>query len=50
MDLDFADVKPTVLSWLTVGVMAVTFIVLLKWLVTAFPNQLKWIAPVAQAA
>lgn len=30
--------KPTILSWLTVGVMAVTFIVLAKYLVNAYPN------------
>jgi hypothetical protein len=37
MDLDFADVKPSVISWLIVGLMAVTFIVLLKYAVQKFP-------------
>lgn len=31
-----ADVKPTVLSWFTVGIMAVTFIVLMKYLTARY--------------
>ena len=37
MELDFADVKPSVISWLMVGVMAVTFIVFAKFAVN------KWV-------
>lgn len=29
---DFADIKPSAISFLTVGVMAVCFIILFKWL------------------
>ncbi len=31
IDLDMADVKPTVLSWFTVGILAATFIVAAKY-------------------
>lgn len=37
MDLDFADVKPSLVSWLVVGLMAVTFIVVAKFLTTRWP-------------
>lgn len=37
MTLDFADVRPSLVSWLIVGLMAVTFIVLGKWLFTKYP-------------
>lgn len=37
MNLDLADVKPSVVSWLIVGIMAVTFIVLAKYLVNHYP-------------
>lgn len=37
MELDFADVKPSVVSWLIVGLMATTFIVLFKWLIHRYP-------------
>jgi hypothetical protein len=30
--IDFADVKPSVLSWIIVGLLAVTFIIVGKWL------------------
>jgi hypothetical protein len=30
--MDMADVKPSVMSWMIVGIMAVTFIVLMKFL------------------
>jgi len=39
MNLDFADVKPSLLSWVIVGLMAVTFIVVAKWAVN------KWKLP-----
>ncbi len=35
--LDFADVKPSVLSWATVGIMATTFIVLMKFILAKWP-------------
>lgn len=31
IDLDMADVKPTVLSWIIVGLMAASFIVFAKY-------------------
>jgi riboflavin transporter FmnP len=37
MKLDFADVKPSLVSWVIVGLMASTFIVLAKWLVNKYP-------------
>jgi hypothetical protein len=37
MELDFADVRPSVISWVIVGLMAVTFIVFAKFVVN------KWI-------
>lgn len=37
MEFDLADVKPSVLSWFIVGIMAVTFIVFAKFAVN------KWI-------
>lgn len=37
MELDMADVRPTVLSFVTVTLMAVVGIVLLKWLVAKWP-------------
>lgn len=39
-ELDFADVKPSVLSFMTTGIMAVVFIVLLKFLVNEFKNPI----------
>jgi len=32
LDFDFADVKPSVVNWVIVGVMAITFIVFAKYL------------------
>lgn len=37
MSLDMADVKPTLISWVIVGLMAVTFIVFAKWAANRFP-------------
>lgn len=37
MNLDFADVKPSVLSWLIVGLMAVTFIAFWKFVMAKYP-------------
>jgi hypothetical protein len=39
MTFDFADLKPSLLNWLIVGLMAVTFIVFFKWALT------KWKVP-----
>lgn len=36
MKLDFADIKPSVINWLIVGLMAVTFIVAAKWMVSRY--------------
>lgn len=38
-DLDMADVKPSVLSWIVVGLMAVTFIAVMKYAVN------RWYIP-----
>lgn len=37
MSLDFADVKPSFISWVLVGFMAASFIVFLKFLVSKYP-------------
>lgn len=37
MNLDFADVKPSIISWFLVGIMAATFIVALKMIVNKYP-------------
>lgn len=37
MDMDFADVKPSIVNWVLVGLMAITFIVVAKWLTTKYP-------------
>lgn len=37
MDLDMADVKPSIVSWIVVTLLAVTGIALLKWAMTRFP-------------
>lgn len=37
--LDMADVKPSVMSWIIVGLMSVTFIVLMKYVTD------KWYIP-----
>ncbi len=37
MDFEFADVKPSVLSWIVVGLMAVTFIAVAKWATAKWP-------------
>jgi hypothetical protein len=35
-DLEMADVKPSVLSWLVVGIMAITFIAFAKYAFTKY--------------
>jgi len=37
MEIDFAEVKPSVLNWVIVGLMAATFIVFGKWVFTRYP-------------
>jgi hypothetical protein len=37
MNLDMADVRPSLLNWTITGIMAVTFIVLLKYVTTKYP-------------
>lgn len=32
-----ANVKPSVFNWLAIGLMALTFIVFAKWLLTRYP-------------
>jgi hypothetical protein len=36
MELDFAEVKPSLINWLIVTLMAVTGIVLLKWVLNRY--------------
>ena len=48
MDLEFADVKPSILNWLIVTLMALTGIVLLKFLVSRYP--IPGVASVVAAA
>lgn len=45
--MQFANVKPSVISWITVGLMAVTFIVVAKWATTKFP--IPGVTPVVQS-
>lgn len=37
MNIDMADVKPSLLSWALVGIMATTFIALMKYLLAKYP-------------
>ncbi len=37
MNVDFADIKPSVLNWVIVGLMATTFIVFFKWFLSRYP-------------
>lgn len=37
MSLDLADIKPSVVNWMMVGLMALTFIVVGKWIMTKWP-------------
>jgi hypothetical protein len=37
-EFDFADVKPSVLNWLIIGIMAATFIALSKYVVNTYQN------------
>ena len=37
MELELADVRPSLLSWLVVTLMAITGIVFAKWLMAKFP-------------
>ena len=37
MEFDFADLKPSVLNWAIVGLMAITFIVFAKWVLNKYP-------------
>lgn len=38
MELDMSDVKPSLLSWVLVGLMAMSFIVFAKFVVNRWPN------------
>lgn len=37
MNLDMADIRPSVMNWAIAGIMAVTFIVLMKYVTTKYP-------------
>lgn len=37
IDLDFADVKPSVMNWVVVGLLAATFIVAMKYAFNRWP-------------
>lgn len=43
-----ADVKPSLVSWMVVGIMAVTFIVFMKYLTAKYP--VPGLTPFFQAA
>jgi len=47
MEWDLSDVKPSVLSWVIVTLMAVTGIVLLKWAMNRWP--VKYLADIVNA-
>jgi hypothetical protein len=40
MELDFSDVKPSLLNWMIVGLMAITFIALAKFVVNHYSNPI----------
>lgn len=46
-DFDFADVKPSVISWIIVGLMATTFIVVAKYVLTRW--QVPGLSEVVQS-
>lgn len=48
LDLDFSDVKPSLISWVIVGLMATTFIVGMKYLFTRYP--VRGLTEIFQAA
>jgi len=48
MNFDMADVKPSLMSWMIVGIMAVTFIVFMKYLTARYP--VPGLTPFFQAA
>jgi len=37
MEFDMADVRPSLLNWIVTGIMAVTFIVFMKYLTAKYP-------------
>ena len=39
MQFDFAEIKPSLFNWIIVGLMAITFIALAKFVVTQYPNK-----------
>lgn len=39
-EFDMADVKPSVLNWVIVGLLAITFIVFAKYVVNTYDNAL----------
>ncbi len=47
MRLDMADVKPTLLSWVIVGLMAITFILVAKWVTNRW--QVAGLTPLINA-
>ncbi len=46
--LNFGDVRPSVISWFIVGLMAVTFIVVMKFVFTKYP--VRGLSEIFQAA
>ena len=50
-ELDFSDVKPSVLNWVIVGLMAITFIAVAKYLVTKYDNPFtEFVRPLITSA
>lgn len=48
MNFDMADVKPSLISWMIVGIMSVTFIVFMKYLTAKY--AVPGLTPFFQAA
>lgn len=49
-ELNFSDVKPSILNWLIVGLMAITFIAFVKFVVLKYDNSVtRMFAPLIAA-
>lgn len=49
MDMDFADIKPSVLNWLVVGLMATTFILAMKFVAASYLADKPLVGGIADA-
>ncbi|MCI0560076.1 MAG: hypothetical protein MN733_16425 [Nitrososphaera sp.] len=49
-ELDFSDVKPSVISWIVVGLMAISFIAVAKYAIATIDNPVtRFFRPVVAA-